>query len=891
MANMLFKTKDNITPSGKARVYFTCHPEDFEKYFDKICEDIFKSHDCAIYYTEDMSAQFDENEKATDLESNNLFVVPVTFKLLSTENRAMEDVRFALEHHIPVLPLMMEGGLDSIYSLPEKFGELQYLSPFSTDSTEVSFEEKLKKYLESVLVSDEMANRIRAAFDAYIFLSYRKKDRKYANQLMRIIHNKPECRDIAIWYDEFLTPGESFRENIDKILADSKLFTLLVTPNLLEDHNFVMANEYPAAIRSGISIIPAEMEQTDHATLAEKYINLPEITNPYDDEAFRSRLANTLSSLAIKSNDSDPYHNFLIGLAYLDGIDVEVNRERALELITSAAEANLPEAMEKLADIYENGTGVTTDRTVSIKWLEKLTRLFLDTVPPENCNDTQFEHYRNIFSRLSFYYDFTGRKTDYFAIKEQIFEYSKKYYISHSEKYSPLKLAYEYHRMAITYSNQDIIADNVHKNHDMALKLAVSSHWELTNENIIDFSYICRSAFTHDRLIVAKYGPEIKNIIDAISSFEGMSEDCAHKMALLMETIGNIPAARKYLNMHYSIVSADNSDSENIIRALSLLRNFEREHGTDEAYREYTFKLIEFHKQTVEKHKSSSAAESVRLAETARHRNAIGNLYYELHDGGNAFLHYRNAFESALQLTKAYPSRDNYYLLSSCARKTADVLERYRKRERADDIKRLKELEIECSRRIIAPFEEASSLPEKVRLYELLMGYKTISSKYVSINDYDNAVVYGHKALDAAQKHFEITKDLFSLYNAYYHLSRMYNLNDDYKSAFEYKLKGFEYEKTELTQINSRENQNRIAYRTQRLGEYAFKAKDDENGEKYFMESARLRAAIYNEYKDEKAAAALYYTLYDLRRLVKDQKTADNLKLKMDEIKKYWPDI
>ena len=29
MANMLFKTKDNIAPSGKARVYFTCHPEYF----------------------------------------------------------------------------------------------------------------------------------------------------------------------------------------------------------------------------------------------------------------------------------------------------------------------------------------------------------------------------------------------------------------------------------------------------------------------------------------------------------------------------------------------------------------------------------------------------------------------------------------------------------------------------------------------------------------------------------------------------------------------------------------------------------------------------------------------------------------------------------------------
>ena len=419
MAEMLFKTKGNASPSGKARVYFTCHPDDFNLYFEQVCEYILKSHDCAIYYTEDMSAQFDEADKVTDLESNNLFVTPVTFKLLSTENRAMNDARFAMEKHIPVLPLMMESSLDSIYSRSDKFGELQYLSPFSSDTTEVSFEEKLKKYLESVLVSDEMAKRVRAAFDAYIFLSYRKKDRKYANQLMRIIHDKPECRDIAIWYDEFLTPGENFRENIDKILADSKLFTLLVTPNLLEDHNFVMDNEYPAAVKSGIGILPAEMEDTDKSVLAEKYVNLPEIANPYDDEVFRNRLVDTLSNLAIKSNNNDPEHNFLIGLAYLDGIDVEVNRERALELITKAAKAKLPEAMEKLVDMYYNGSGVKVDFNNAIKWSEKLMNHNLKV------GIINKSLIRSMF-KLSNLYAFVGKIHAAIELSEKAYSYNRK---------------------------------------------------------------------------------------------------------------------------------------------------------------------------------------------------------------------------------------------------------------------------------------------------------------------------------------------------------------------------------------------------------------------------------------------------------------------------------
>ena len=271
MTNLQYKTKGNSLPNKKPRVYFTCHPDDFDKSFDKICEDIFKTHDCAIYYTEDMTAAFDEANVDTDLGSMNLFVIPVTFKLLTKPNRAMNfDFAYAKKEHIPVLPIMLEPGIDDFYSHPDKFGELQYLNPCSTDLTEISYEEKLKKYLESVLISDEMAKRVRAAFDAYIFLSYRKKDRRYANELMRLIHAKPEFRDIAIWYDEFLTPGESFNENIGKMLNDSKLFALLVTPNLLEEPNgkpnFVMGEEYPMAKNSGMDILPAEMEDTDKCT-------------------------------------------------------------------------------------------------------------------------------------------------------------------------------------------------------------------------------------------------------------------------------------------------------------------------------------------------------------------------------------------------------------------------------------------------------------------------------------------------------------------------------------------------------------------------------------------------------------------------------------------------
>ena len=369
MNNLLVRTNGNADPKGKPRVYFTCHPDDVDTCLDAVCEELFAAHDCAIYYREDMSQPLPEETRDTDLGRMNLFVIPVTFKLLDTVNLAMdEDFVFAKNAHIPVLPLMREKDLDEIYSRPDKFGSLQYLDPGTQDITAIDYSEKLKHYLSSVLISDDTAERIRAAFDAYIFLSYRKKDRKYANELMRLIHSNPLCRDIAIWYDEFLTPGESFSAGIDNALKKSELFTLLVTPNLVTETNYVLTDEYPAAIRAGKEMFGAEAVETDPGTVRSCF---PELAggaiNMYTDE-FQERLIQTIRRLGFEANNDDPAHNFLIGLAYLDGIDVEVNRERALGMITQAAEADTPEAMQKLVSMYQDGVGTERSYHEALKW-------------------------------------------------------------------------------------------------------------------------------------------------------------------------------------------------------------------------------------------------------------------------------------------------------------------------------------------------------------------------------------------------------------------------------------------------------------------------------------------------------------------------------------------
>lgn len=161
MSDFQFRTRGQQSPQGKQRVYFTSHPDDFALFFEEIQKEILDRQDCAVFYLEPGTQPEDVEDYDLRLREMQLFVVPVTTKLLTKENRAMDvDVPFAFEHHIPVLPLMQESGLDDVFN--KKFGDLQYLYKYDADPTAIPYEEKLTKYLESVIVGDEQAKKVRA---------------------------------------------------------------------------------------------------------------------------------------------------------------------------------------------------------------------------------------------------------------------------------------------------------------------------------------------------------------------------------------------------------------------------------------------------------------------------------------------------------------------------------------------------------------------------------------------------------------------------------------------------------------------------------------------------------------------------------------------------------
>ncbi|MBR3358591.1 MAG: tetratricopeptide repeat protein [Solobacterium sp.] len=371
-----YKTQDDANPQGRPRVFFCCHSEDFERMFEAVKKEILDIQENAAIWYYDPKEGIPEGENfLADLSQMQLFVIPVTAKFLYEDNSARNvEFAYAVDHHIPVLPLMQEAGMESDFN--RICGNLQFLDKAAAekDETAIPYEEKLKKFLESVLVGDELAQKVRNAFAAYIFLSYRKKDRKYAQDIMKRIHKNDFCRDIAIWYDEFLTPGENFNDAIAGAMEKSSAFAFVVTPNLLENPNYVMTVEYPEAKKTGKPILPIQGKAVNAKKLAVLYDGIDAVIT---EKELPAKLRHAVGEFAAGENNTDPVHEYLIGLAYLSGIDMEVDHERALTLISGAAEKGLPVAYQKLVSMYRTGEGVERNYEKAIELQKKYAALLV----------------------------------------------------------------------------------------------------------------------------------------------------------------------------------------------------------------------------------------------------------------------------------------------------------------------------------------------------------------------------------------------------------------------------------------------------------------------------------------------------------------------------------
>lgn len=397
----IFKTKRKGT--NKSKVLFSCHPSDFDRYFSELTYEILSVQDCSIYYLEDQNYNPEDLEDyKVQLSQFNLFVFPITYKFLSEESRTKDiDFKYAIENNYPVLPILVEPDL---YDMFNKFNTIQVLDKTTNDPTQDPYIVKLEKYVKSVLLDDDTVERIKKAFDAYIFLSYRKKDRKFAQEIMSLIHKSDFMRDIAIWYDEFLTPGEDFNDEISENLLKSKLMALVVTPNINERYgekgNYVIEEEYPRAVKENKPVLPIEAVKTNKEELKNNFKDIDDPIYKEEVDKLTAYFKQVFGKYNNPENDNDPEHLFFIGLAYLNGIDTDRDPEKGIELLKQSAKMSFSLANKELSNIYQFGKYKSIDKKEAIKWQERYIELIKDTV---DIYTNEIEILARMYDNLDYY--------------------------------------------------------------------------------------------------------------------------------------------------------------------------------------------------------------------------------------------------------------------------------------------------------------------------------------------------------------------------------------------------------------------------------------------------------------------------------------------------------
>ena len=347
----------NAQIQNKPKIYIACC-KDNEELFKRVCEMILSVRADAVMFCRETE---DEDDS---LNHMNIFVFPVSQDKFNSDPYINREINLANQNGIPVLPLILQGLNRTLFE--QYFGKMQSLNIFEKDATELPFKDKLKLFLDSVLADSSLRQRISDSVRARVFLSYRKKDREYALKIMKAVHADERLRDVAIWFDEFLVPGEEYNLAIKNELENSDIVMLLVTPSVLEDGNYVMVHEYPDSVNNGKKIIPVEAVETDKTDLQSKFINLPKLVQ-LDEQSISEAILS--SGLPDDVNNTEKCEkDYCIGMAFLNGILAEKNSGYALEHLSKAADEGSEDAYKQLVAYYRYGNRRTKDLDKANNW-------------------------------------------------------------------------------------------------------------------------------------------------------------------------------------------------------------------------------------------------------------------------------------------------------------------------------------------------------------------------------------------------------------------------------------------------------------------------------------------------------------------------------------------
>lgn len=360
---------------GLPRVCCVGRPEDLATHREEVAADLLGVRPCAVCFPD--PADFSDVQVAVFLITKSFLEDPACLSAFST----------AAEKNVPILPLQLEPGVAegfNAFCLGRFKRTYQLLWKGDPDPTAIPYETKLERFLDRVFLEE---GPVRQHLDAVfrpgsIFLSYRKKNRVLAQELMKRIHDLPGRENIRIWYDEFLEPGEAWDKTLQSKVRNSTVMFLAATPDVLEEGNYVRNEECPTALEKPVPIVPVVMDAMTPDQLAElKDDILADRTHDArgwmrNDWKLDAALDSKLDTYFKGRRTYQPEELFCLGMAYLHGYQVELCRERGVAMLEEAADSShnyadgfLP-AIRALADLYATGNGVAIDFNRSIELRE-----------------------------------------------------------------------------------------------------------------------------------------------------------------------------------------------------------------------------------------------------------------------------------------------------------------------------------------------------------------------------------------------------------------------------------------------------------------------------------------------------------------------------------------
>ena len=388
---MKFRTKGNTIPKGKQYIFVHAAPEDEKLRNDVILKllSFEQGQRYCLWYEDEPDTVFTE-EGQEKLREMAVFIPLITdnyFRLLRVNTAGWSITGFIESiqlHGTAVLPL-----LESTKLLPrfnKLFGEIHGVALSLPDADRMA-EEQLGRFLSD----HELEERItKEAFTGKLFLSYRKKDIKEAREIMKAIHDTDAAGTAAIWFDEFLVAGRDFNNDIMDNLAACDAMALAVTPNILEEGNYVRETEYNAARDRGKDVLPVEAVHADDEEVESAFPGITPRVNMYNRPA--------LEELLKKAGFNGPgsrsaLAEYLLGMAFFIPVNVEKDVERAVRLFETSAGHDCVEACEQLGRLYLKGIGVKRDYKEAIRYKKKA----FDLLMKKEISEENIRHINKLF--------------------------------------------------------------------------------------------------------------------------------------------------------------------------------------------------------------------------------------------------------------------------------------------------------------------------------------------------------------------------------------------------------------------------------------------------------------------------------------------------------------